>query len=269
MTSNADVGAVARQFLRDFGTFFEINFAGALNSTLRLPHPLVDVDSLVVLDNATGDPVTTAALNPRQGILKLSDPGDHPQGVSVSGLYYQWFLPDDLDFHAQIIASEHLHNRPGVTIGDINGPEVEVLGIGCAVSALRALASELATDIDVATAEGVNIPAHQRYAQVLQLIQYWTAQYDEKAALLNIGLKRIETFELRRTSRLTNRLVPLYRPREVDDPRRPVRVRPPIDPIAPTPLDEEEAYWNTHYPDGDQASFDLSGGWQSIGSSGA
>ena len=42
--------------------------------------------------------------------------------------------------------------------------------------------------------------------------------------MLNIGLHRIETFTLRRISRLTNRYVPIYRPQEVDDGSIPQRV---------------------------------------------
>lgn len=269
MTSVSEVASISRNLLRDFGIFFETNFAGSLHSTLRLPHPLVDADSLVVIDNDTGDEVTDPVLNARAGLLKLADPSSHTEGVSVSGMYYQWFLDEDLLLHAQIIVSEHLHNRTGVTLDNISAAEEEVMGIGAVVSALWSLAAEFSTDIDVSSPEGMNIPAHQRFQQLLQLIQFWEKRYNEKAALLNVGLHKTEMFTLRRISRLTNRYVPVYRGREVDDPRRPVRVRPPIDPIAPTPMDQEEAYWNSQYPEMDTGSQDLAGGWSSIGSSGA
>lgn len=268
MTSTTEVASISRNLLRDYGVFFETNFAGSLNSTLRLPHPLVDADTLSIIDNATGDPVIDGVLNTRAGILKFPTPGNYPDGVSVTGMYYQWFLDEDLLFHAQVIASEHLHSRLNTTLADIHGAEEEVMGIGAVVSALWSLAAEFATDIDVTTPEGMNIPAHQRYQQILQLLQYWTNRYDEKASLLNVGLKKIEMGNIRRISRLTNRYVPMYRGREVDDPRRPVRVRPPIDPIAPSPLDDEEAYWQSTYPDMDVSGQDLAGGWESIGSSG-
>lgn len=268
MTSYSEISAVARNLLRDFGTFFEVNFAGNLNTTLRLPHPLVDPEQTTVVNNTNGDPVTDVAINARSGLLRLGDPASLEDGVTVTGMYYQWFLPEDLTFHASVISAEHLHNRTGVSLDSIVGTEVEVLGIGAVVSALMALLSELAVDIDVITPEGVNIPAHQRYQQVLQLFNYWSTKYDEKSALLNVGLKRIEMLTLRRISRTTNRYVPLYRGREIDDPRRPVRVRPPIDPIATTPLDSEMEYWESQYNDAEGGSFDLAGGWESLGSSG-
>jgi len=255
MTSVTEVASLARNFLRDYPIFFETNFAGTLHSTLRLPHPLVDAESLSVIDNASGEPVTTAVLNPRAGAIKLADPSAHTEGVSVTGMHFSWFLDEDLLLHAQVLSKQHLHARPGMSLENIPAVEEEIMATGTVVSALWSLAAEFATDIDVSTPEGMNIPAHQRY--------------EDKAAMLNVGLNRTEMFTLRRISRLTGRYVPMYRGREVDDPRRPVRVRPPIDPMAPSPLDAEEDYWMSTYPDMDMSSQDLAGGWESIGSSGA
>lgn len=268
MTTLAEVSSVARNLSRDFGTFFEVNFA-SVGATLRLPHPLVEPNSLSVIDNTTGDDVTTAVLNARNGLLKVPNPGQYDDGLYVSGLYYEWFLDADLEFFANIIVVEHLHNRPGVALESITGPEIEVMGMGALVGALWSLLAEFATDIDVSTPEGINIPAHQRYQQVQSLISYWERRYDEKAALLNVGLKRIEAFTLRRVSRLTNRLVPLYRPREIDNPRPPIRIRPLIDPIQTTAFEEEEAFWTATRDGQGVESFDYGyGGWGTIGSGG-
>lgn len=258
MTTVAEIAKVARNLGRDFGTFFEINFP-TVSSTLRLPHPLVEPASVIVVNNATGDEMSGYTVNSRQGLLKIPVTTGLPNGVYVSGIYYQWFLDEDLEFFADVIATEHLYQRTGVELDSISGPEVEVMGIGTLVQALWSLLAEFATDIDVSTPEGMNIPVHQRFQQTQALIQYWQARYDEKAALLNIGLKKIESFNLRRVSRLTNRLVPLYRTREVDDPRPPVRVRPPIDPIGPS-----------LYDDGVNAGADpWDIGWNTIGSGGS
>jgi hypothetical protein len=268
MTSVAEVASYARNFSRDFGTFFETNFPTA-GSTLRLPHPLVEGTSVTVINNEDGDEVTDFVINERQGLLKLANPAAHSDGVYVSGLYYQWFLDTDLEFFAQIIGTEHLHQRTGVTLESITGAEVEVMGIGAMVSALWSLLAEFATDIDVSTPEGMSIPAHQRYQQLQTMIQYWEKRYEEKAAMLNVGLKKMEMFTLRRISRLTNRYVPMYRGREIDNPRPPIRVRPPIDPIEPTPFEEEEAYWQEQ--GGEQVeSFDYGfGGWNTMGTGGS
>lgn len=272
MTTLAEVSDVARNLVRDFGTYFEVNFADNTGATLRLPHPLVDADTLAVINNADSTALTVDtdySVNDRNGLVKLADASLYASGVSVNGLYYQWFLPADLEFHAQLVSHEHTYHRTGVVLQQISGVEVEVMGIGTVVSALWALLTELSTDIDVSSPEGMNIPAHQRFQQVQQLITYWTKQYEEKAAMLNIGLKRIEQFTLRRQSRLTNRYVPLYRVRELDNPRPPIRVRPPIDPIEPTPYETEEEVWSQQYDDMNVESGDLGyGGWGSAGTSG-
>lgn len=269
MTTLAEISSVSRQLSRDFGTFFELNFA-TVGATLRLPHPLVQTGSVSVVDNTTGDPVTDFVLNARNGLLKLQDPESYEDGVYVSGLYYQWFLDEDFDFFSRIISTEHMHHRTGVSLESISGAEVEVMGVGALVIGLYSLLAEFATDIDISSPEGMSIPVHQRYQQVLSLIQYWEKRYDEKAALLNVGLKKIEMFTLRRQSRLTNRYVPLYRTREIDNPRPPIRVRPPIDPMEPTPFEDEEAFWASNGENVTTESFDFGyGGWGSIGTGGA
>ena len=49
-------------------------------------------------------------------------------------------------------------------------------------------------------------------------------QYKDLCSALNIGLWRIEMGVLRRVSRLTNKLVPVYLAQEIDDSRRPERI---------------------------------------------
>lgn len=269
MATLADISAISRQFSRDFGTFFELNYA-SVGSTIRLPHPLVQAGSVSVVDNSTGDPVTDFVLNSRNGLLKVNNPAAYTDGLYVSGLYYQWFLDEDFDFFSRVIVTEHMHHRTGVSLESITGAEVEVMGTGALVLGLYSLLAEFATDIDISSPEGMSIPVHQRYQQVLGLIQYWEKKYDDKAALLNVGLKKIETFTLRRKSRLTDRYVPVYRTREIDNPRPPIRVRPPIDPEEPTPFEDEEAYWASNGENVTTESFDFGwGGWGTIGTGGS
>ena len=69
-----------------------------------------------------------------------------------------------------------------------------------------------------------SIPRSQRYQQLTDMIAKRWEQYRTLCAQLNIGLWRIEMGNLRRTSRTTNKLVPIYMPQEIDDSRRPERV---------------------------------------------
>lgn len=268
MTTIAEVSSVARKLSRDFGTFFEINFA-TTGATLRLPHPNIEPSSVSVVNNTDGSPITDFVVNGRNGLLKLPNPTQYADGVYVSGLYYQWFLDEDLGFFSQITMTEHMYHRPGVDMQSIMGVEVEVMGIGALVGALWSLLSEFATDIDISSPEGMNIPAHQRYQQVQALITYWEKRYEEKAAMLNVGLKRIEMHTLRRITRLSNRYAPLYRGREIDNPRPPIRIRPLIDPEENVPFEDEEAFWGSQDQNLQTESWDLGyGGWGTIGTGG-
>lgn len=269
MTTLAEVSSVARKLSRDFGTFFEINFA-TTGATLRLPHPNVEPTSVTVISNADSSYVEDFVVNARSGLVKIPNPSQYTEGVYVSGMYYQWFLDEDLDFFSEIIMAEHMYHRPGADMQSILGVEVEVMGIGALVGALWSLLSEFATDIDISSPEGMSIPAHQRYQQVQALITYWEKRYEEKAAMLNVGLKRIEMHTLRRITRLSNRYAPIYRGREIDNPRPPIRVRPMIDPGETAPFEDEEAFWSSQDQNLQTESWDFGyGGWGTIGTGGA
>jgi hypothetical protein len=61
------------------------------------------------------------------------------------------------------------------------------------------------------------------------LLAQWEAEYRRHATALNIGIDRIEVFSLRRVSRTTNRLIPLYKPKEFGDYSPMERLWPDID----------------------------------------
>jgi hypothetical protein len=102
-----------------------------------------------------------------------------------------------------------------------------------AIQALWTLATDAATDTDISTADGTFVPRTQRYRQIMEHIGTastgLTGRYNVMAAQLNVGLGRIEMFTLRRVSRTTNRLVPIFKEREYDDASLPTRLLPPVD----------------------------------------
>jgi len=91
------------------------------------------------------------------------------------------------------------------------------------------LADDMALDVNVQTAESTSIDRSTRYHQVMSQIEALDARYKSLTSQLNIGPYRIATTNLRRTSQTTGRLIPLFKPREFDDHRYPVRMLPPID----------------------------------------
>jgi hypothetical protein len=234
MATLDELTAGARTYLRDYPLYFEID-EGPLNVlTIRLPHPLVSGSTMqVYLSNPTADPplpavLTTAwQLDERNGLVKLTEESFLGQNVVISGYHYTWFADSDLAFHVSKVTNEMTYGG-NVDADNLDEMQAQVIMIGGVVHALWSLAVELSLDIDVSTPEGMFIPARQRYAQVLQMLQYWDQQYKDMQAMLNMGLGALEIFRLRRVAYMTGRYVPVYRDREFDDPRPPTRLYPSI-----------------------------------------
>lgn len=280
--SVASVAGTARAMLRDFPTYFEIE-AGPLNIlTVRLPHPLVSSETMQVYVGTPGalpdDPWTSAltsawSLDERNGLLKITDPSLLGARLLVSAYHYTWFTDADLLMHANQQSSEILYSSGGGA-STLDGVLGEVTAMGTVVRALWSLATELALDIDVSTPEGMFIPARQRFAQIIQMMQYWEGQYSERAAALGVGLGAFEIFRLRRVAYLTGRYVPVYKEREVDDHSYPKRLYPPIPDGTLGPAEGEipdiievtEGLQPVVPPVGQVPVWDL--GWQTIGTRG-
>jgi len=264
VADNTEVAAEARSILRDFPKFFEETYAPLQAATIKLAAPLIS--TLEVRSIGDRSVVGDFSLDQRNGVLKLHNPDAYLSGIHTIGYHYTWFTDGDLEYFADVSLAEIGHGRAdGITYDGYGSAEQHLVAIGAVTWALWSLVTEFATDIDVSTPEGMSIPAHQRFQQVLQMFQFWKAQYDHMAAALNMGLFAIEGFEFRRVSYLTNRLVPLFRNHEVDDPYPPVRVFPPIDQLAKSPA-EGGSIAGSGYADNYGIA---NGGWESVGSSGA
>jgi hypothetical protein len=240
-TTAADLTAGARNYLRDFPQYFEVD-AGTLNVlTVRLPHPLIAPASLQVYLNVTTGGTTTSTLttdwqlDERAGLLKLTQPADLNKQLVVAGYYYTWFSDADLEFHVGKAVHEMSY---GSDLSSFQPVHYDVVMLGGVISALWSLAMELSLDIDVSTPEGMFIPARQRFTQVIQMLQNYEAEYNNKAAMLNMGLNSLDQSKLRRVAKMTGRYVPVYVDREFDDPYPPERLYPAI-PDGSQPTDVE------------------------------
>jgi len=112
-----------------------------------------------------------------------------------------------------------------------NLPPVEepLLVMLATLNTLWVLANDAATDANITTAEGTDIDRVGRYRQLMDHIADLQERYERYAGQLGVGVFRMEVINLRRVSRTTGRLVPLFRDREYDDHRWPVRELPAID----------------------------------------
>jgi hypothetical protein len=210
---------VARNYLRDFPKFFQVNF-DAVGRTFELGQPNIDTNTIWVANivGASVTPLTSTnySIDARNGILRLATTPAANSKIIIEGYYYEWMLPADLEFYAKHSINYH---KPtiNVPLEQANPAVLDVIGIGALVEALQALMTEYARDIDVMTSESIHIPGSQRFRMLQSLCQQWELEYRKRANNLNIGPERIEQFSLRRVSRTTNRLVPLYKAKELGE----------------------------------------------------
>jgi hypothetical protein len=229
MATKQEIMDIARNYLRDFPKFFQETY-NEVGRTVDLGKPNIDSDSLWVRKVPAGGTAAevTYVVDVRNGLLRLSETLVPTDILMVEGYYYEWLTPSDMSFYADMAINLNTHNLK-VPLANMAPAVSDVVGIHTLVQALWGLLSEYSRDIDVITSESVHIMASQRYRMVSSLLQFWTDEYNKRAQALNIGLERLEVVNLRRVSRTTNRLVPLYKPREVGDYSPIERLWPEID----------------------------------------
>lgn len=250
MATEAALIARIRSELGDFSQPFRTTYRGD-GSTDYFDLPATNVSGAVVtlINNGTATVVSPTAytVDARDGYLDFTTAPANNVTVMVEGSSTGLFTDAELAVYLRDALLQHTHGTSTRTrYRDTDGfiryserpvtvetlPEVEELLviILATVEALWALSTDASTDVDVNTAEGTFLPRSQRYAQIRSQIDVLTEKYQTLAQQLNVGLYRIEMSNLRRVSRQTGRLVPLYVEREMDDyGTLPERIIPPID----------------------------------------
>lgn len=192
------------------------------------------------------DTAVAYAIDPEIGQIFLSKPVPLNGTLIVAGQAWSLFADAELaqvcmDSVRQHVFAQEIEERYRSAQGFItyretaktlqNLPAIEepLVEILSTINAFWALANDAASDSNVQTAEGTVIDRATRYRQIMDQIAALTARYQDYCGQLNVGLYRSETLQLRRTSRTTGRLVPLFKPREYDDHRQPTRLTPPVD----------------------------------------
>lgn len=224
-----------RTLLRDEGTLFQATVTGdGATKKYNLPVEFIDQGLAPVAVPAVyySTPTVILAVNTdytmdyRHGILLLTNPSLAGRVLEVDGTNYTKFLTPDIQSFINNVVQQHLHNRSDaygnpMTIDTMPVVEQYPVAILALIEALWVLATESAYEVDVVIPDGINIPRTERFRQYLQVIDAWKAQYNYLCQMLNVGIGRIEMFDLRRTSRTTGRLVPIYREREYNQPNSP------------------------------------------------
>lgn len=200
----------------------------------ELPTSPIDPEGFVLFTDDDPDAVLVSPedfiLDSKTGLVLFSVPPDDGQKITTRARSFRFFTQHEMRVFTYEAFVRHTHNvHPPVTYETLRPVEEPLIAYLSAIEALWALAADASTDIDISTPEGVMIPRSQRFQHLMGLIQLMEERYQHLAQQLNVGLARIEMFELRRVSATTNRYVPVYIPKEIDDRTPPTRVFPPID----------------------------------------
>lgn len=216
--------------LSDYRLSFD-HTASGWDGEVRFDLPNENVTNVTVeVDGTPQTAGTDYILDAERGIVVFTTAPAEGATVEVTGEFTE--LYDDATLGIWIDTAFQLHavdRNPPLTMASLPPVEDYLVVLLAKVEALYVLATDAAYDIDIRTPEGISIPRSQRFAQMMALINSVRGHYKELAQELNVGPGRIVNLQLRRVSRLTNRLVPIYLPREVDDHRPPQRVYPTID----------------------------------------
>lgn len=220
----------------------------------------LDVDTLVVTVN--GSPLanpTGYTLEADLGMIHFVNAPSLNATIRVQGTHFRYFTDTDLETFINTAVEQHTFNRTDgygnqVTMAKLPAVEEYPLVILSTIEALWALATDASFDINIFAPDGVTIPRSERFHQLSNMIQQRQAQYKELCSALNIGLWRLEIGTLRRVSKRTNKLIPVYMPQEIDDARKPERVYIQNDMLGRTPTPTTAATYDLIIYQGDSYS---------------
>jgi hypothetical protein len=190
----------------------------------------VDPFTLLVTVSQTFIPAPTGyKLEVDTGIIRFQNPIADGEALKVNGTAFRYFSDTDITRFINTAIEQHTYERTDtygskVTIANLPAVEEYPIAILATIEALWVLATDAAFDINITAPDGVVIPRSERFQQLSSMIAQRQQQYKELCAALNIGLWRIQIGTLRRASKRTNKLVPIYMPQEFDDGRKPERV---------------------------------------------
>lgn len=239
----ADLVAKVRTELNDQPRQFTKTFVGD-GSTKSFTLGVKPVDTSTLLVTVNGTPIAQPAgytIEAGFGVVHFATAPALNAAISVVGNVFRYFSDSELTNFVNIAVEQHTFNRTDgfgrqMTVALLPPVEEYPLTILATVEALWALSTDAAYDINIFAPDGVTIPRSERYHQLIQLIEQRMEQYKALCSALNIGLWRIEVGQLRRVSRTTNKLIPIYIPQEIDDSRRPERVYIASDLTGRTPI---------------------------------
>lgn len=247
--------------LGDLATSFDIYVHGnGVATRFETGHYPIDAAKFSI--EIDGVEVHDAEVEERTGVVTFDYPPPDGSQVRFRGIKYRYFGGEDIKTFVEASIAEQFHRRTddfGRQITLENMPLVEEypLAILATTKALWALLTDASFDIDIHAPDGVSIPRHQRHQQLSDMLFARKEQYREYANALNIGLDRIEVFNLRRVSKMTGRLVPTYLSQEFDQNTMPQRVYLPSNTYGGNPKPSTMKQRDITLMRGDTLSFEV------------
>lgn len=250
---------------------FKSNYIGdGMTTDYDLPRQNIDDDDLTV-SITNGATVTLLEkdtdyfLDVDQGYLSLNNPVPFGATITASGRAWGMFTNHDLKKYVDDSVRQHCDNRTvkermrtyrgfisyrETPMNLYNLPPIEepLLVMLTTINVLWTLANDAATDTDISTVEGTSVNRLGRYRQLIGHIAELQERYEMYCGQLNVGAFRTVTRKMRRVSKTTGRLIPIFEDREYDDARWPVRELPQIDQYdqddsgIPSPLWNSQGY---------------------------
>lgn len=222
-----------RDALADPRRFFQQESTGRGDTRVyRLNVPTVDPSDLRVTVNGVAT-VEYEVLS-EDGYIRFTGAEPPAEGavIFIEGFYWDWFSNITLERYLGYAIRNYRQAEGEERYEELLEEDEDfpqILAAAGAVEALWAEVTKAAREIDTASPE-VSVPARQRYQQLMGLLEAKTAELRRMEAYANVGRYKIEMMNLRRVSRTTGRLVPLYKPQEYDDfDFMPERILPAID----------------------------------------
>lgn len=270
MATISSLAAKVRIELGDLGKSFVTQFvADGTTNRFKLHYAPLDGNGVSVFMN--GDDITDqSSIEEQTGVL-VTDflPADGDE-FTVSGNYYRYFTATEVESLVNTAFLNHTANHADslgrkITVETLPANEEYAVAVYATTLALYALANDAAFDIDIQAPDGVSIPRAERYRQLMEMVQTREAQYRELCVMLGFGMYKIDVLTLNRISKATNRLVPVYKPQEVDDRSYPQRVHAPkstygdVTPDWPTYVKDFTAYQGRAWADTLTFSGDFTG----------
>jgi hypothetical protein len=227
----ADILTRVRLELGDNPATFTTTLTGdGVTSSFYMNYKPVDATYLVVtINGVTKTNPTNFTVEENIGVINFKSVPALNSTIVITGTHYRYFTTSELTTFVNTAVTQHTTDKTDsygreLTISIIPTIEEYPVALLATIEALWALATDAAFDINISAPDGVTIPRSQRFTQLSNIISQRQTQYRELCSALNIGPWRIEIGTLRRVSRTTNRLVPVYMAQEIDDSTSPERV---------------------------------------------